>query len=50
MGYVKIVYGKTPEEIKEGIYLCEEARRLSAPIEFYLKHINKAAIQLRSSK
>lgn len=47
-GYVKIIYGKTAEEIEEGIYLCEEARRQGISFEFYIKHITKAAERRRS--
>ena len=47
-GYVKIVYGKKIEEIKEGINLCEEARRRGAPLKLYIKHLSKATERLRS--
>lgn len=45
-GYVKIVYGKTAKEIKEGVYLCEKALSKGGPLELYVKHIGKAIQKL----
>ena len=41
-GYVKITYGKTRQEILDGVGVCEHARRMGAPFEAYAKNINKA--------
>jgi hypothetical protein len=45
---VKITYGKTREEILEGVAIAEKARVLGAPFETYAKHIARAAARLKS--
>lgn len=45
-GFVKITFGKSREEIMEGVELCEAARKMGAPFEAYVKHINKAKNRL----
>ena len=45
-GFVKITYGKTKEEILEGVALSEETRRRGGPFELYAKNISRAATRL----
>jgi len=47
-GFVKITYGKSKEEVLEGVNLCERARRMGAPFEAYVKHITKAKERLEA--
>lgn len=45
-GYVKISFGKTRQEILEGISICEDARRDGERVEVYFKAIGKARERL----
>lgn len=47
LGYVKISLGQRKEIIEEGIEYCENARRLGAPLDFYVKHLSRALDRLR---
>lgn len=46
MGFLKIVFGETEEEIIEGVELCTQAWKAGGPLELYAKHIQKAATRL----
>lgn len=45
-GYVKITYGKTKEEVLEGLSLCGQAKELGVPILGYEKAVKRAADRL----
>lgn len=42
LGYVKITFGKTKKEVRDGIHDCEEARRLGSSDELYFSHLARA--------
>ena len=46
MGFLKIVFGQTEQEIVEGVELCTKAWKAGGPLELYAKHIQKAAARL----
>lgn len=47
LGFVKIIFGQTPEEIKEGMTMCDEVRKEGGPLEYYEKHITIALQRLK---
>lgn len=47
LGYIKITFGKTKEDVNEGIKDCEDARRLGAEALFF-KHLSRAYDRLKS--
>ena len=46
-GYVKITFGRSREEIMEGVKISERAREMGAPFEAFANHINKANQRLK---
>ena len=50
LGFVKISYGKTKEEILEGVKLCTQAYELGTRFELYAKNIAKANNRLTQFK
>jgi len=49
-GFVKITYGKTEQEIAEGISICEQAWHQGAPLDSYSKHLARANDRLKKLK
>lgn len=47
LGYVQITYGKTEEEVKEGITLCENARQNGSDEDLYFRHLARAEQRLK---
>jgi hypothetical protein len=47
LGFVKIVYGTTEEEVMAGVNLCTKAwQQMGGPFELYSKHIRRATLRL----
>jgi hypothetical protein len=46
LGFIKITYGKTKEEILDGVKLCTQAFERGTRLELYTKHIEKANTRL----
>lgn len=47
LGFVKIVFGESKEDIEEGMSLCEEVRKAGGPLEYYQKHLEIAIQRLK---
>lgn len=47
-GYVLIVYGKTREEILEGVDLCHQALSMGLSFAFYTKNVTRASERLKN--
>ena len=47
LGFLKIVFGGLPEEIEEGIELCDQVRKQGGPLEYYEKHLTIAIQRLK---
>lgn len=46
--FVRITYGKTEEEIMEGVALAEKAKLAGAPFETFVKHMNRAQQRIKT--
>ena len=47
-GFVLICFGKTKDEVMEGVNFCQQALAKGAPFEFFSKHIQKAETRLKT--
>jgi hypothetical protein len=47
LGFVKITYGKTREEILDGAKMCTKALEKGAEFELYAKHVARANMRLK---
>ncbi len=47
LGFVKITFGKMPEEILDGVKDCSKALELGNDFELYAKHIARANVRLK---